>query len=163
MIHLVCSYCKRKKQLNSVAWVHERTIPTERPQLVGEVSDVCESRNISNVIGYMSLLTTPQWHAVTIRGIKLSHYVHSDIQKTVTGNKKTSPLIPAISLATLKSSIRRIPYHARYCKSRKYSCFIPVSILQIHGPRLIYALHLTISARWKHLIMCGIFWKHLNR
>jgi hypothetical protein len=26
------------KKLNSVAWVHERTIPTERPQFVGEVN-----------------------------------------------------------------------------------------------------------------------------
>jgi hypothetical protein len=29
---------KKKKKLNSVAWVRERTVPTERPQLVGEVS-----------------------------------------------------------------------------------------------------------------------------
>jgi hypothetical protein len=26
------------KKLNSVAWVRERTVPTERPPLVGEVS-----------------------------------------------------------------------------------------------------------------------------
>jgi hypothetical protein len=32
------------KQTNSVAWVRERTIPTERPPLIGEVSaDICGS------------------------------------------------------------------------------------------------------------------------
>jgi hypothetical protein len=30
-------YCHHKKKLNSMVWVHERTIPTERPPLVGEV------------------------------------------------------------------------------------------------------------------------------
>jgi hypothetical protein len=30
----------KKKKLNSVALVRERTIPTERPPLVGEVSDI---------------------------------------------------------------------------------------------------------------------------
>jgi hypothetical protein len=29
---------KKKLKLNSVAWVRERTIPTERPPLAGEVS-----------------------------------------------------------------------------------------------------------------------------
>jgi hypothetical protein len=28
------------KKTNSVVWVHERTIPTERPPLVGEVSAI---------------------------------------------------------------------------------------------------------------------------
>jgi hypothetical protein len=32
------SFVKVNKKTNSVAWVHERTIPTELPPLVGEVS-----------------------------------------------------------------------------------------------------------------------------
>jgi hypothetical protein len=35
--NIMCNFCRLKK-LNSVAWVRERTIPTERPPLVGEVS-----------------------------------------------------------------------------------------------------------------------------
>jgi hypothetical protein len=36
---------RQSDQGNSVAWVRERTIPTERPQLVGEVSEnLCEQR-----------------------------------------------------------------------------------------------------------------------
>jgi hypothetical protein len=34
----LCLACKELK-LNTVAWVRERTIPTELPQLVKEVSD----------------------------------------------------------------------------------------------------------------------------
>jgi hypothetical protein len=29
---------KKNKEMNSVAWVRERTVPTEPPPLVGEVS-----------------------------------------------------------------------------------------------------------------------------
>jgi hypothetical protein len=37
---LKCQKQKKKKgKLNSVALVHQRTIPTERPPLVGEVSE----------------------------------------------------------------------------------------------------------------------------
>jgi hypothetical protein len=35
---LLCKYLTKTKKLNSVAWVRERTIPIERPPLVGEVS-----------------------------------------------------------------------------------------------------------------------------
>jgi hypothetical protein len=40
-LHTACLipfYCFLRGRKNSVAWVRERTIPTERPQLVGEVS-----------------------------------------------------------------------------------------------------------------------------
>jgi hypothetical protein len=44
MQYFLCSLCciiysiyKTKLKLNSMVWVHERTIPTERPLLVGEV------------------------------------------------------------------------------------------------------------------------------
>jgi hypothetical protein len=37
-----CFIIKLKKKLNSMIWVRERTIPTERPPLVGEViSNLC--------------------------------------------------------------------------------------------------------------------------
>jgi hypothetical protein len=35
---LIVEYMAARKKLNSVALVYERTIPTERPPLVGEVS-----------------------------------------------------------------------------------------------------------------------------
>jgi hypothetical protein len=42
--HSHCCENFRYNQTNSVAWVRERTIPTERPSLVGEISpNVCGS------------------------------------------------------------------------------------------------------------------------
>jgi hypothetical protein len=39
------SYNILSLELNSVVWVRERTLPTERPPLVGEVSANFEDRN----------------------------------------------------------------------------------------------------------------------
>jgi hypothetical protein len=39
---------KEQSKTNSVAWVRERTIPTERPQLVGEVSaNFCGQKGVA--------------------------------------------------------------------------------------------------------------------
>jgi hypothetical protein len=45
MVHFYTLPCSEKLKLNSVALIHKRTIPTERPPIVGEVStNVCGER-----------------------------------------------------------------------------------------------------------------------
>jgi hypothetical protein len=56
----------KKKNLNSVALVHKRTIPTERPRLVGEISANFEGRGCHVVSAtaprsrYFSIQVVPQ-------------------------------------------------------------------------------------------------------